>query len=309
MRAESLPNTGSSRFINPPHRTDLPRLITLLAIGMLLGNLSGCIILPIPVARTSGAIPTYRSNIGDQAPATLVQGSTTRRQVLLELGEPDGRGADDRWFTYESVSRRGGLHWAYVVGAETGRGAIGSIDDWDTARRLTIRFDDRGVIAGVSLDQKNCTNSFLDSADCPSASGEDLAKVDEEQRGVQLIAASGDVLGRYRSFELLRAGGSDCSLGHREPYASGDQFVVTQQRLVWRNRQQRWDSLALDDIQGVRAIEDHMFQHWIPLEVRDGSRLCLRITESDGRHMPGWSTNDAHNHIAAAVTAARDGNH
>src|SRR5215469_13361685 len=151
MRLGSLQNITSSQFISRWRHTDLRRvLVGLMAAS--LANLAGCVILPIPVARSSGAVATYRSNVDDQVSATLVRGSTTRRQVLLDLGEPDGRGADDRWFTYQSVSRRGGLHWAYIIGAEGGGGSIGSIDNWDTARRLTIRFDDRGVVSNIAFD-------------------------------------------------------------------------------------------------------------------------------------------------------------
>jgi outer membrane protein assembly factor BamE (lipoprotein component of BamABCDE complex) len=182
MSLGTFQNIVSSQFIGRSRHTDLRRALLLVSIAALLGNLAGCVFLPIPVARSAGAIASYRSNIDDQVPATLMQGSATRRQVLLDLGEPDGRGAADRWFTYQSVSRRGGLHWAYIAGAEGGAGSIGSIDNWDTARRLTIRFDDRGVVSSVAFDRKNCTDSFLDSATCPSASGKDLTKADEEHR-------------------------------------------------------------------------------------------------------------------------------
>jgi hypothetical protein len=304
MRLAWFRNTVSSKSTRRSHRIDLQRALALASTVAIAANLSGCIILPIPVARTAGAVNTYRSNIGDQTPTPFVQGTTTRRQVLLDLGEPDGRAADDSWFTYEAVSRRPGLHWAYVVGVEGGNGSIGAIDSWDTARRLTIRFDERGVVAAASLDRKNCTNSFLDTANCPSAVGSDIAQADEERRGEQLIASSGSVLGRYGPFELLRGTGAACAFRHNLPESGGDQFIVMQQRVAWRDRRQHWDSVAVADIEDVKPVEKHMMARWIPVATRDGSCLFVHL-----QTILQSSNNEAQMQIGAAVTAARAAHH
>jgi outer membrane protein assembly factor BamE (lipoprotein component of BamABCDE complex) len=283
--------------------------LLLLSIVALCGDLSGCIILPIPVARRSGDITNYRSNIGAQSPTPLVQGSTTRRQVLFDLGEPDGRGTGDQWFTYQSVSRRGGLHWAFIAGSEGGGGGIGSIDNWDTARRLTIRFDERGTVVSFAVDQKNCTNSFMDSADCPSASGKDIAQAEEDRRGEQLISSSGELLGRYDYFQMRRESEPGCLLKHPEVYASGNRLIVTQHRLVWRAMRNggvpHWDSLSFGDIEDVKTLETHFLQSWIPLQTRDGSCVFVRIISGPSLN----PTRKARAQIAAAVTASRAEGH
>lgn len=270
-------------------------LLASLALG---SSLAGCVVVPIPVARTSGADPAYRSNLGEQAPPSLVQGSTTRRQVLLELGEPDGRGLDDQWFTYTSVSRRGGLHWAYYEGWMGGGGRIGSIDNWDTAQWLTIRFDDRGIVSSVSLDRKNCTNSFVDTHDCTSPRETGPTAADGERRKAQLMAASGLVLGPY-TLPIERESGPGCSFNHLAPgYVAA--LTVTQCGLVWRYQASgQWGSLAFEDIEDVKAVEGHLPPR-LPILSRDGS--CLFILGEVGR---GQKVEDLRPQIVTAVAASR----
>jgi outer membrane protein assembly factor BamE (lipoprotein component of BamABCDE complex) len=293
--------------------TELQRALRLFAIVALGASLSGC--LPIPVPRTSGANSAYRTEINDRVPESLVQGSTTRRQVLLELGEPDGRGSDDEWFTYQSVSRRGGLRWAVFIDAVFA-GGVTTLDSWDTARRLTIRFDEQGIVSSVSLERKNCTDKtdFLQGFDCPSASGDDLAKADMKRRDEQLIASSGAVLGRYKYFPFaIRRGSSPkCSYeGHlTELVANGKRgqvtLIVTQRRLLWQRNwggDQFWDSVAYEDIEDVKPImEGGLMHHRVPMPAHDGS--CLFLESIDNRTLE-----KIRGQIVAALAAARTGDH
>ena len=84
-----------------------------------------------------------------RVPPYIVKGQTTRTHVLLTLGEPDLRAQDGAWFAYYEVGRRGGMHWA-VFAAFSHAGAE-RIGNWDTETRLTINFDEKGLVADVSL--------------------------------------------------------------------------------------------------------------------------------------------------------------
>jgi len=84
-----------------------------------------------------------------RVPPYIVKGQTTRTHVLLTLGEPDLRAQDGAWFAYYEVGRRGGMHWA-VFAAFSHAGAE-RIGNWDTETRLTINFDEKGLVSDVSL--------------------------------------------------------------------------------------------------------------------------------------------------------------
>ena len=77
--------------------------------------LSGC---PVPLP------PTYdsasRQNVGEHIPDFIVNGETTRDDVLLRLGEPDGRGPGDRWFAYGSQYSKGGVLFVMAAGGGAG---------------------------------------------------------------------------------------------------------------------------------------------------------------------------------------------
>ena len=85
------------------------------------GLLHGWWSLPVPVPRSSGPAASSRAEVPKNLPGEIKAGEATRREVLLLLGEPDGRGDQDRWFTYGSSAGRGGVGWSlfYAVGAGT----------------------------------------------------------------------------------------------------------------------------------------------------------------------------------------------
>ena len=260
----------------------VPRLLSIAALSTIL---SACIAVPIPVHQSAGAIPSYRSNIDEERTSKIVEGVTTRREVLLELGQPDGRAVDDHWFTYQSIARRGGTHWAIAIMTQN-KGGIESIDDWDTARRVTIRFDDHGVVANIAVEQKNCTTWATDYPDCPSPAGVDLRVADEEERGKQLLASSGLELTRLQPGEheslimLYRESAPDCEIKHPlrpdlENLHIVSAFVVTERRLLWRESySHHWDFQALEDISEVKPLRGFFTR--LQVLIADGS--CLVFT-------------------------------
>jgi outer membrane protein assembly factor BamE (lipoprotein component of BamABCDE complex) len=148
------------------------RLLRPIALGagscavFTLSGLSGCLVLPVPVHQSSETSSESRANVGPNTAPRIVPGSTTRTDVLLMLGEPDGRGDDDRWFSYRTHVSRGGWHWAAVWVAAGAGGGGAPIDDWEAVRRLVVRFDERGVVSSVESAQKNCNGcrNVLDAA-------------------------------------------------------------------------------------------------------------------------------------------------
>ena len=132
-----------------------------LACGVLCcGILHGCLILPIPVPRSSGPIAGSRAEVSNTLPEQVKAGETTRTDVLLLLGEPDGRGDLDRWFTYGSRVGRGGVGWELLWAVGAGNSGIGGsvkLGDWERVRRATIQFDAAGVVSQVYFEERNCT--------------------------------------------------------------------------------------------------------------------------------------------------------
>jgi hypothetical protein len=127
------------------------------AAALLAVAFSGCIVLPLPMHQPQRTSAGSRANVGAASAPQIVAGQTTRLELLLAFGEPDGRGAQDRWFTYRTRTDRGGWHWALVC-ASISPGLIGiPVGDWERVERLTVRFDERGVVSDVSFEGRNCT--------------------------------------------------------------------------------------------------------------------------------------------------------
>jgi len=129
-------------------------------LALCCGLLHGCIVLPVPVPRSSGPAASSRAEVSKTLPDQIIAGQTTRTQVLLTLGEPDGRGHQDRWFIYSSRVGRGGIGWSLVYAAGAGSGGVAGavkMGDWERARRATIVFDAGGVVTQVDFEEKTCT--------------------------------------------------------------------------------------------------------------------------------------------------------
>jgi outer membrane protein assembly factor BamE (lipoprotein component of BamABCDE complex) len=127
-----------------------PRWATLAFVGAML--LAGCPV-PLPPMYDSGS----RQNVGERMPDFIVQGETTRDDVLLRLGEPDGRGPGDRWIAYGSSYRTGGVLFIIAVG---GGGAAAGVESV-RYRRLVVRFDDQGSVTGATFVERVCPSYSL----------------------------------------------------------------------------------------------------------------------------------------------------
>jgi len=278
--------------------------------AILLAAVAGCIVVPIPVHQSAGTHPSSRSTVADVSPPTLAIDNAARADVLMELGEPDGRAFDDSWFTYETVLQRGGVRWLYVMvygGEYTGGGTAGPMGDWDTSRRLVIRFTADGFVSVVTVDQKQCT---LWAGGCLDARGGDLAAKDEERRGDALIAGAGAVVARYPRYTIRIGEQANCAYpgltgGRLEV---GHAFVVGENALVWQDEfDHDWRSLRVADIVEVKPVEMHFLLRWmIPIQQKDGPCLFLMVsTKRDIEQSESKGVQDQARSLIAARLANR----
>ena len=126
--------------------------------GSLATLLSGCV--PIPyVIPPLGYTSESRHNLGERAPSFIVQGQTSREEVLYALGEPDT--ADDQTFSYVSASRHGGVGTLIVPYGGN------QIPDAQTQRvlfrRLIVQFDADGRVSHFENQSKTCSIGHVDN--------------------------------------------------------------------------------------------------------------------------------------------------
>ena len=91
-----------------------------------------------------------RQNIGEGLPNFIVEGKTTRDEVLMRMGEPDERGHFDRWFAYASRRSMGGVAIAMNVPPM----GVGSYTM--RYRRIVFNFSDQGAIESAAYVQREC---------------------------------------------------------------------------------------------------------------------------------------------------------
>ena len=258
--------------------------------------ITGCISLPHP--RPGGPLADSRTNVPAEIPTWIVTGQTTRRDVLLHLGEPDAAGPDDQWFTYGSASTSGGTGVLTIsLGA--------SYESRDTVhfRRLVLQFEDNGVVRAVRLDTKRCPmwdSTLLSYASKPCL---DVRRPDlgtEETRAASSTpepashspepTAAADSSGNAEPpiplFRTVVRREGDCPerghpryTGHEEP---ADLQVLAHELVFTRQVQQHEYStyrvdegepvrLPIGQIESVAVFKGTMFWVWINVHMKDGT--------------------------------------
>lgn len=105
-----------------------------------------------PVPLPTGYRESSRENLGEEVTSLLVAGESTREDVLLLLGEPDGAGPNDSWLTYGSIYSQGG-----VIFLLCGQGGcLGAGSEKMGYRRLIVTFDGFGVMTKHEFVDKDC---------------------------------------------------------------------------------------------------------------------------------------------------------
>lgn len=173
----------------------------------LLLALQGCVVVPIPVSQSLGVSRDTRSNLDTETPNAFVPGESTRADVLLQLGEPDGRGDDDLWFSYGNRLKRGGLQWAACGAALSGSAGCLPISKVYRSQRLIIRFDANGRLREQSFEPVDCAGS----GDCLSASGADILVKARLAVAVRALDAElGQVLSSWQPFLYGKSEDATC---------------------------------------------------------------------------------------------------
>jgi hypothetical protein len=107
----------------------------------------------VPVPLLHGDASYSRNNVGDKVPEFIVAGKTTKAEVLLSLGEPDGVSDNGIQFTYTRITGNGGI------------GFVGKIlyrAEGMTYRRLIILFDETGVVISAKHERVSCSEREWD---------------------------------------------------------------------------------------------------------------------------------------------------
>lgn len=118
-----------------------------IVLVLVAGALAGC---PVPIPRHYDA--TSRQNLGPEIQAALVPGVTTRAEVMLLLGEPDGAADDESWLAYGSIYSKGGVVFVLFAGS-SGAGAGSEKIEY---RRLVVTFDAQGVLREANFVSQDC---------------------------------------------------------------------------------------------------------------------------------------------------------
>lgn len=254
-----------------------------------LATLAACVILPVPIPQAGGPTEASRTNVPLESPDGIVRGQTTRADVLMQFGEPDGRGSDDQWFTYESQVRRGGVRWAICVaagGPGAAVGGCGKVGHWLAVRRMVVRFDATGTVADVSLDSVDC--SSVDDTDCPSSRGGDLQQADRETLARQQAETLGPLQASYPS-AFVSVGAKGMCHRSTEGSAARGALEVRSHGLDWQDWQGQQHLLAWDADTAIEGPAKSVFFWWVDVRTRDGACTSFTVHPKDVHGIPGKS--------------------
>jgi hypothetical protein len=217
----------------------------------------GCI---VPYATPKMLDTGSRSQVPPAAQQGMEVGKTTRVDVLLALGEPDGRAADDSWFSYGSSRSSGAGVFVFLLFDAADINHVNS-----QVSRLVIRFDASGLVADVLWQHSDC-------------SGMNVAQGCVDVRGTDLLAADmasgkmGTVLLSYKTGNFAYSRNDNCNSIDPDsyglfPYAP---FALTDREIVMGESE-----LSYSQIAAILPF-DNRGAGWVRLKRNDG--ICIFIT-------------------------------
>ena len=109
--------------------------------------------IPYPIPPL-GYTSNSRHNVSGAVPAFIVQGQTSREEVLYKLGEPDDVMGADQTFVYVSARARGGVG---IMLFGFGNNLPDSKAQRMLFRRLTVEFDTAGHVTSAASETKTCS--------------------------------------------------------------------------------------------------------------------------------------------------------
>lgn len=131
----------------------------ILSLAILTSSLLTCCAFPVP--------PHYdqysRQNVEEKIPEFIKPGVTTREDVMMILGEPDGVALDESWLVYGSAYCQGGMGLFMAAGSAGGVIAATAVQ----YRRLILQFDPRGVVTHPTFEAVTCAEYWGGMSNSP----------------------------------------------------------------------------------------------------------------------------------------------
>ena len=133
-----------------------PPMLARLAACLAISTLWGCV--PLPTTQVEKR--QFERNIDEQSMLVFAIGKTTRREILLDLGQPDGVMDDERTFIYLSDATEAGYRWRFLYAVPAGPymavvGVTGETSGPQSEElcRLTIWFDEKGLVKDYKFER------------------------------------------------------------------------------------------------------------------------------------------------------------
>lgn len=117
--------------------------------AVLLGLLGGCVVLPIPANKVTHG---HQALTRDKQISAVVPGETSRQEVLLRLGEPDGVLDGEQRIYYAWREQYLRLLVALVGPGGSGTGDV--VNAYGANYRFMITFDPQGIVSAVEVLEK-----------------------------------------------------------------------------------------------------------------------------------------------------------
>jgi len=217
--------------------------------------LNGC---AIPFAYSHHVDPGSRDEISASTASALEVGRTTRLDVLWALGEPDGRAADDSWFTYGS-ERSKGAGLALAPGLELGPSK-------EQVSRTVILFDHDGVVSKAEFQQSACGHTIMPlTGRCLDIRGSDLADADKARARAE---GKGKVLAQSDA-QVRNGTPTHCGFNFHTPYSY--EFLIVTDRMIIVGPEE----ISYVDLAEVLPPWRQELDDWIAIRRKNG--LCSFI--------------------------------
>jgi hypothetical protein len=237
-------------------RASIGTLVLCLLAAILL---SGC----IPFATPAMLESSSRADVTVAAQRDIEVAKTTRVDVLLALGEPDGRAADDSWFSYGSAR-------TWEVGTVTFLLVSGFVTEvaGREINRMIIKFDAIGVVSNMDFQQSKCSG-FMVANGCLDVKGKDLIAADEAKAN-----GKGSALLSYAGAQFRHSSPDKCGFTLHSPSSSGP-LVLTDRAIVMGKT-----SLSYSEVAEVLPVLRQELESWVALRGRDGICTFIFIPDS-----------------------------
>lgn len=154
--------------------------------------IAGC---PLPLP--PGYAASSRENLSAEVSGRLVAGVSTREDVLLLLGEPDGFDPNGAWLAYSSAYGHGGVVFVMCAGSGCGGGGSEKME----YRRLIVSFDGRGLLRDANFVSRECWEGVIAMGNSGGRS-QPCLQIDAPYISAPTAAARADRAALYQKGEL-----------------------------------------------------------------------------------------------------------